>query len=397
MVVWVLSLIGFYFTLQKRDNILARGQYAYISADDCENIKDLEGKIIDGTVKSWAAGKALKPCIIFLDNVVIPACLASALLIAIVFAIYLLVSSFTGLDVNFCNDKLTILLEIGKSFVLPLVSTIFGALFSFWRMRQRYFRLRNNLVCIDDIERANKLNPQDILHLAADLRDNNNCKVALILNDDLFCDEDGQLKLEKSAAWKVALEKGSDRHFCLKLSAEDAVRLALGEIVVGEDYRKDRLRCYVVSLEINNIRVILRLYNDFSRFRERLEKEKKIQLGPELWDDLVFLIVVTGYIKYFHPEKIAEAEKVDAEAQERKRENSLESSKQPLKSKVEAGRVASNDLEEEQKSEAEILTGLVTKEVEKQIQIFRQVLTMQLGLLLHTSWMVSYHLMLERF
>lgn len=193
---------------------LGRERYAYVSVADCESLSALEEKIIGATVMGKIAG--------------------------------------TVPTVKTVSEAVGSLFEIaGKH-----QSAIGGAfnLLSVGVKGLSRLGLQNAIICLDDIERAKNLEPDEILHFAADLRDNRGCKVALILNEEVF-------KKEKEARWKTALEKGMNRCVRLVPNAEEALDLAFQDSRGRPQHglAREVLRYPIVSLDIKNIRLIRKI------------------------------------------------------------------------------------------------------------------------------------------
>jgi hypothetical protein len=111
-----------------------------------------------------------------------------------------------------------------------------------------FLMVRNQFICIDDIERKGKdLRAMDILGLASILVEQRNCKVVIILNDE-------QLDGEKADFLKYQ-EKVIDRSLAYSPSPEESIRIALSDnskfgAILGE---------YCARLNLSNIRVIKKI------------------------------------------------------------------------------------------------------------------------------------------
>lgn len=118
--------------------------------------------------------------------------------------------------------------------------------------------IRNQLICIDDIERAGAgLDLADILGFVSSLREEKNCKVVLLLNEEGF-DE------MRERDFRTHLEKVVDQAVRYTPTAAEAADTALDDA----DPLKAALSDRVVRLGITNIRVIRRIRN-FLSFIER--------------------------------------------------------------------------------------------------------------------------------
>jgi hypothetical protein len=108
--------------------------------------------------------------------------------------------------------------------------------------------VRGTLICIDDLERmSDKIDMQDIMGFVSELRDQRECKVILILNED-------QLE-EKREDFNRYSEKVIDQKLRFSLLPKEAVELGLSLDTPLRDQAVD----YITRLEISNIRVIKKI------------------------------------------------------------------------------------------------------------------------------------------
>ena len=117
-----------------------------------------------------------------------------------------------------------------------------------------FLRTDHRLICIDDLERRGaKLDIRDVLGLISYLREERNCKIALILNDEQLGPD--------TQDFGTNLEKVVDISLLVEPNPEDSVRIAIPDT---DDLSRDVAeRC--ITLGITNIRVIrraLRLVRD---------------------------------------------------------------------------------------------------------------------------------------
>lgn len=129
---------------------------------------------------------------------------------------------------------------------IPVVKNLVGAdvtaLVSF-------MTIRDQVICIDDLERrGQKLDVSDVLGLISYLREQRNCKVALILNDE-------QLEDEARRTFQKNLEKVADVSLVYEPTSEDSVRIA----ITGTDDTSRHVAERCTALGITNIRVIKRI------------------------------------------------------------------------------------------------------------------------------------------
>lgn len=115
--------------------------------------------------------------------------------------------------------------------------------------RLLFAMLRMQLVCIDDVERAGDgLTAKDILGLVAQLREQKNCKVVLLLNQDKLTD-DAKREFESQ------IEKVADVVLAFAPSPVEAIEIAIDpQTPFHEDLQK-----HTLALKIKNIRVIKRI------------------------------------------------------------------------------------------------------------------------------------------
>lgn len=129
---------------------------------------------------------------------------------------------------------------------LPVVRTLVGAdatsLVSF-------MTIRDQVICIDDLERrGQRLDVSDVLGLISYLREQRNCKVALILNDE-------QLEGEAKQTFEENLEKVADVSLVYEPLPADSVEIA----ITGTDDTSRHVADRCIALGITNIRVIKRI------------------------------------------------------------------------------------------------------------------------------------------
>lgn len=113
-----------------------------------------------------------------------------------------------------------------------------------------FMTIRDQVICIDDLERrGQKLDVNDVLGLISYLREQRNCKIVLILNDE-------QLEGEAKKTFEKNLEKVVDASVVYEPTSADSVNIAIADT---DDTRRQVVeRC--VTLGITNIRVIKRIW-----------------------------------------------------------------------------------------------------------------------------------------
>ena len=124
-----------------------------------------------------------------------------------------------------------------------------------------FLSLKNILICIDDFERkGDNLSAKDVLGLVSILKEQKNCKIALILNDESFNDK-------SKDDYKLFREKCIDVELVFNPSANECANIAIN----GNDAVSIKLRELVEKLGINNIRIIKKI--------ERVARLLKISLS----------------------------------------------------------------------------------------------------------------------
>lgn len=112
--------------------------------------------------------------------------------------------------------------------------------------------VRNAVVCFDDLERGGKsLRLADVFGLASFLKEERNCRVVLISNEE-------KLNSESKDDLSRYLEKVVDENVHFAPTSTEACQIALGET---PDLARTLLREKIEKLNISNIRVISRLSN----------------------------------------------------------------------------------------------------------------------------------------
>jgi len=111
-----------------------------------------------------------------------------------------------------------------------------------------FFNLSNSLICFDDFERKDiKLTVQEILGIISSLKEQNNCKVVLIFNED-------NLEDNEKNVYRQFREKVIDKEILFNPSSEDCAKL-----VFNEDTDSVLLSKFAKQLNINNIRILFHI------------------------------------------------------------------------------------------------------------------------------------------
>ncbi|QTD54613.1 hypothetical protein [Parasphingorhabdus cellanae] len=112
-----------------------------------------------------------------------------------------------------------------------------------------FLTVREQIVCLDDLERAGKnLEVRDVLGLASSLKEERNCKVVLLLNDE-------QMDAASKKEFNAQLEKVADLSILFDLTPKEATQIALPD----DRKTQDLIRPRIEDLGIVNIRVIKKI------------------------------------------------------------------------------------------------------------------------------------------
>lgn len=142
--------------------------------------------------------------------------------------------------------------------------------------------IRNQIVCVDDLERRGALPVKDVLGLISYLREQRSCKVVLLLN---------RAKLDDPGEKEFAdfFEKVIDVHLVFAPTAAEAVAIAIEQ----DDDLSKLIREYCLRLEISNIRVIKKI----ERMINMLKDPVLSKFGPEVTQQVVHSMVMFGWRK----------------------------------------------------------------------------------------------------
>ena len=146
--------------------------------------------------------------------------------------------------------------------------------------RSAFLLVRDRLVCLDDLERAGvDLTPRDVLGLVSFLKEQRNCRVVLLLNDEA-------MEQEKRKDFERLLEKAIDTSIVFAPTAEEAARIA----IVDDEPVSALLRGGVVALGITNIRVIKKIERLAHRLAGYLQPYR-----PEVLTQAVTACLLSGW------------------------------------------------------------------------------------------------------
>lgn len=151
---------------------------------------------------------------------------------------------------------------------------------NFWPTIQSlsFYSIRNSIICLDDFERKGKsLDAQDIMGLIAFLKEQNKCKVILILNDE-------SLENAELIDYKKYREKVIDIELVFNPSPSECADIALSNDAVSV-----KLKGLVEKLGINNIRIIKKIER-LSRVIEPLLSEYEDEVINQALHSLTLFI-----------------------------------------------------------------------------------------------------------
>ncbi|WP_332659916.1 hypothetical protein [Brevundimonas sp.] len=149
--------------------------------------------------------------------------------------------------------------------------------------RMTFLTVRNQIVCLDDLERAGKdLELNDILGLASFLKEQRSCKVVLLLNQDALEDADGK-------AFALQLEKVADTFLQYVPTSAESAKIAFPK----DEHGREWLRENVTKLGMVNIRVIKRVERLYDRASEILGSRDE-----RLLKQVAKSITLFAYAKY---------------------------------------------------------------------------------------------------
>ncbi len=125
-----------------------------------------------------------------------------------------------------------------------------------------FLLVRNQTICIDDIERAGKdLSVNDILGLISFLKTERNCKVVILMNNE-------ELDEENAKIFEKQKEKVTDVVLTFAPDAQEAAEI----VFPSPSGTQEKIRDNVVLLGIINIRVIKKIEHNCARLLEALVK-----------------------------------------------------------------------------------------------------------------------------
>jgi hypothetical protein len=130
--------------------------------------------------------------------------------------------------------------------------------------RAMFLSVKKRIVCIDDLERVGSAPElRDVLGLASMLKEERQCKVVLLLNDE-------QLAGENRSDFNRLLEKVVDVSLVFDPTPQEAAEIAFRDSSATSEF----LRPKVIRLEITNIRIIKKIERLANRILEILSDFK---------------------------------------------------------------------------------------------------------------------------
>lgn len=143
------------------------------------------------------------------------------------------------------------------------------------------YLIRDTIICIDDLERKGEhLRSADVLGLISQLKDDRNCKVVLLLNDE---------QLEDRDEFDTFLEKVVDVSLRFAPSpAESAETAFIGE--VASPLVRQELTARAIKLRIDNVRVIRKILRTINELEPMLKAYK-----PEVMKSIISSMTLFGW------------------------------------------------------------------------------------------------------
>lgn len=176
-------------------------------------------------------------------------------------------------------DQVKTLARKGRPFYAAAANRFVGSGASDAISRAAFLTVREQFVCLDDLERSgSSLQIRDVLGLASMLKEQRQCKVVLLLNDERLDDGDRN-ELQRQ------LEKVVDMSLVFEPSPEEAVAIAFAlETPVNQ-----KLAPKIVKLGITNIRVIKKIERLAGRVAELLSTYRS-----EVLDNAIHAVALGG-------------------------------------------------------------------------------------------------------
>ena len=229
---------------------IARPKYAYVSLFGIDNIEQLKHSIFENTISSEFidSGVSLTTFIKQIGELSTPGATTTSLST---------ISSFISR-------------KLGRAKTLPLIKDFAPFIDS-----ASSLLINNMLICLDDIERkSEKLNAEELFGFISILKEQKKCKLVLILNESEF-DE------KFSDAYTKYREKVIDKEISYQPSTPEVLSL-IQESGLNVD---ERLTDYMNRLNINNIRIILKVnrhWKDICQYIKGFREETITKISHSL-------------------------------------------------------------------------------------------------------------------
>ncbi|AVW92999.1 hypothetical protein [Celeribacter baekdonensis] len=136
-----------------------------------------------------------------------------------------------------------VLEKLGKFAATIFNRADIGAMLS----RSAFMLVRRQIICLDDLERSGSgLTANEVMGLVSLLKEERECKVVMLLNDEQYLHKDD---------FELQLEKVADHRIDFELTPAEAADIALSAETASFRFLRNR----VVQLKITNIRVIKKI------------------------------------------------------------------------------------------------------------------------------------------
>lgn len=142
--------------------------------------------------------------------------------------------------------------------------------------------IRNQIVCIDDLERRGSISVKDVFGLISYLREQRACKAVFLLNR-------GQLDDAGQKQFDDYFEKVIDTQLLLAPTSEEALAIA----ITDSDDLSSLIRQHCERLKISNIRVIKKI----ERLIRMLDEQILSHCSPDIARQIVHSMVMFGWRK----------------------------------------------------------------------------------------------------
>ncbi|MFH1819949.1 MAG: P-loop NTPase fold protein [Pseudomonadota bacterium] len=149
------------------------------------------------------------------------------------------------------------------------------------------YLIRKTIICLDDFERLNteRIKPDEILGFISELKEEKECKIVLIFNED---------ELQSKDAYRRYREKVIDIEVLFAPTAEEAAELALPTGLA----QRETIKKYAISLGIKNIRILRKIAS-----LTRLMQDAIVTLHDGVMEQAVMTLVLLAWCYYDSDEK----------------------------------------------------------------------------------------------